>query len=111
MDFRNSLCTQCVDFRDIPLSIDPEICVLSRDLPGDGHSSDPVTDPGRIPHGTGNYYQYDLLRLRSILGTMGQLSCLGLVDGERCLFRRDVFCTNVYHVRSDFGFIAEVMLT
>ena len=111
MDFRSSLCTQCVDFRDIPLFIDPEICVLSRDLPGDGHPSDPVTDLGHIPHGTGTYYQYDLLCLCPILGAMGKLSCLGLVDSERCLFRRDVFCTIVYYVRSGFGFIAEVMLT
>lgn len=108
MDFRSSLCTQCVDFRDIPLSIDPEICVLPRDLPGYGHPSNSVTDPGCIPHGTGNYYKYDLLCLCPILGAMGELSCLGLVDSERCLFHRNVFCTIVYHVRSGIGIIAGV---
>lgn len=110
LDFRSSLRTQCVDFRDISLSIDPEICFLSRDLPRDGHTSDPVIDPGCIPNGTGNHHQYDLLCLCPVLGAMGELPCLGLVDGERCLFRRDMFCTIVYHVRFDIGFIAGAII-
>lgn len=42
---------------------------------------------------------------------MGELPCLGFVDSDRCLFRRDVFHTNVHHVRSDIGFIVGAMLT
>lgn len=41
---------------------------------------------------------------------MGELPCLGLVDGDRCLLRRDVFCLDVHHVRSKTGFIAGIML-
>lgn len=54
LDFCSSLRTQRTDFCDIPLFINPEICPLSRDLPDDDHPSDPITNSGFIPNGTGN---------------------------------------------------------
>lgn len=56
LDFCSSLRTQRADFCDIPLFINPEICLLSRDLPGDGHPSNPVANSGLIPNGIGNYH-------------------------------------------------------
>lgn len=56
------------------------IHALPGDLQGHDRPPSPVYVHWHIPHGSGDDYQHDLFRLRTCLGRMDALLCLGAVD-------------------------------
>ena len=71
LDIRGDFCIQRAAFHGLPPRVNRAIYPLPGDLPCYGHTSNAVTIPGHVSHGTGDDNQHDLLRLRSGLGGMG----------------------------------------
>lgn len=76
-------CSKCRRLRASLCDVDCAIHIISRDLASDDPGSDKLIIPGNGTYGIRDTYRDVGLHLRSALGRMGDVLCMGFVDGGR----------------------------